>query len=239
MNKRVLITGGARGLGASIAEVFAKNSYDVVITYLNSSDEAQELCSLLKNKYGVNAECYRMDITNESDIKDVLLRITNLDCLINNAAYNNDCDIFEHTKSEFIRVLETNLVGPFMMSQIFFNKLSESNGSIVNISSKNGVDTYYPESVDYDASKAGLINLTKNMAAAFAPTVRVNAVAPGWINTDSIKDMDDKFREKEMSKVLLNRFANPSEIAELVYFIGDKATYMTGSIVECDGGVRR
>lgn len=239
MNKRVLITGGARGLGAFIAEVFAKNKYDVIITYLNSSDKAKELCYMLSNKYGVSAECYKMDITNESDIKDILFRITNLDCLVNNAAYNNDCDILEHDKSEFMKVLETNLVGPFLISQIFFNKLSESNGSIVNISSENGIDTYYPESIDYDASKAGLINLTRNMAVSFAPNVRVNAIAPGWINTDSTKDMDDKFRKEETSKILLNRFAEPSEIAELVYFVGVKATYMTGSVVECDGGVRR
>ena len=239
MNKRVLITGGAKGLGAAIAEVFAKNNFDVIITYLNSEKEAQRLCSFLHDKYGINAECYRMDVTNESDIKDVLLRVNNLDCLVNNAAYNNDCDFFEHSKDEFMKVLETNLIGSFMVSKYFYNKIAQSNGSIVNVASKNGIDTYYPESIDYDASKAGLINLTKNMAIAFAPSVRVNAVAPGWINTHNTLDMNHEFKNDELSKILLNRFAEPEEIAKLVYFVGIEATYMTGSVVECDGGVRR
>ena len=239
MNKKVLITGGAKGLGASIAEVFAQNNFDVVITYLNSESEAKKLCQFLCNKYGVNAECYKMDVTKESDILDVLLKINRLDCIVNNAAYNNDCDLFEHTKDEFVKVLETNLIGPFLVSKNFFNKLSEYNGSIVNIASKNGIDTYYPESIDYDASKAGLINLAKNLSVAFAPSVRVNAIALGWINTHNTLDMDEKFKNDEISKILLNRFAEPEEIAKLVYFVGVEATYMTGSVVECDGGVRR
>ena len=238
MAKQVLITGGAKGLGASIAEIFASNHYDVIITYLNSETEARELCNFLKSKYNINAESYKLDIRNEADIKDLILKIKNLNCLVNNAAYNNDCNIFEHTKDEFMKVLEINLVGPFILSKYCYDKLCESNGSIVNVASKNGIDTFYPESVDYDSSKAGLINLTKNMAASFAPNVRVNAVAPGWINTHNTIDMNERFKKVEISKILLNRFADPSEIAKLVYFLGVEATYMTGSIVECDGGIR-
>ena len=238
MNKKVLITGGAKGLGRSIAEVFAKNHFDIVITYLNSEKEAYELCEILHDKYDVDAEAYRVDVTKENDIMDLLLHINRLDCLINNAAYNNDCDIFSHTKDSFVRVLETNLIGPFMLSQTFYQKLCDSKGSIVNIASKNGIDTFYPESIDYDASKAGLINLTKNLALAFAPSIRVNAIAPGWINTHNTLDMDIKFKKDEESKILLSRFAEPEEIAKLVYFVGVEATYMTGNVVECDGGVK-
>lgn len=238
MNKKVLITGGARGLGASIAEVFAKNHFDVVITYLNSEKEAHQLCKILHDKYDVNVEAYKVDVTKENDIMDLMLHINKLDCLVNNAAYNNDCDIFSHTKDSFVRILETNLISPFMLSQTFYHKLCDSKGSIVNIASKNGIDTYYPESIDYDASKAGLINLTKNLALAYAPNIRVNAIAPGWINTHNTLDMDIKFKKDEESKILLGRFAEPEEIAKLVYFVGVEATYMTGSVVECDGGVK-
>ena len=236
MSKKVLITGGARGLGASIAEEFATHGYDVVITYLNSKDNALKLCKEL-SKYNVNLTCTHLDVTNEDEIRELLMSMDSLDCLVNNAAYNNDCDVFEHTKSEFIKVLDTNLVGPFLMSKYAYPLLNVSHGSIVNIASTNGIDSYYPESIDYDASKAGLINLTKNLSVAYAPSVRVNAILPGWIETHNTSDMSLDFRGKELSHILLNRFADSKEIAKLVYFVGsDDASYMTGSIVRIDGG---
>lgn len=238
MNKKVLITGGAKGLGKSIALVFAKNKYDVILTYLNSEKEAHELCTYINENYGVNAECLKMNIREEKDIDYVASKLDRLDCLINNAAYNNDCDLFEHAKNEFMKILDTNLIGPFMLTKNVYHLLKKNNGSIINITSKNGIDTFYPESIDYDASKAGLINLTKNLALAFAPNVRVNAIAPGWINTHNTLDMSDDFKTHELSKILLKRFAEPEEIAELVYFVADKGTYINGSIIDCDGGVK-
>ena len=112
-------------------------------------------------------------------------------------------------------------------------------GSIINISSTNGIDTYYAYSLDYDASKAGLISLTNNLATYLAPNIRVNAVAPGWINTEMNKELDADYIKEECEGILLNRFAEPKEIAKLVYFVGsDEASYMTGSIVRIDGGTR-
>lgn len=237
MNKTVLITGGAKGLGASIAEVFANNGYNVIITYLNSKNEAQDLCDKLESKYNIKVINKHLDVTDEKEIRDLFTSIDALDCLVNNAAYNNDLDVFDHTKEEFIKVLYTNLVGPFLMSKYAYPLLNISHGNIVNISSTNGVDTYYPESLDYDASKAGLINLTKNLSVSFAPNIRVNAILPGWIETHNTVDMSLDFRGQELSKIALNRFAEPNEIAELVYFVGsDKASYMTGSLIRIDGG---
>lgn len=237
MNKIVLITGAGKGLGRSIAYEFASHGYDVIITYLNSQNEAQDACNFIMSHYNVSAKCYKLDVCNEEDIKSLFMNIDSLDCLVNNAAYNNDCDIFDHEKDEFMKVLDTNLVGPFMMCKYAYKLLCINKGSIVNIASTNGIDSMYPESIDYDASKAGLINLTKNLSASFAPIVRVNAIAPGWIETENTEDMSLEFRGEELSKIALNRFANPEEIAKVVYFVGSSdASYMTGSIIRVDGG---
>lgn len=237
MNKRVLITGGAKGLGKSIAAEFAENGWDVIITYYQSKQEALSLCDELKNTYKIDATCEYLDITNEECINNLVEKIDYLDSLINNAAYNYDCNVFEKDKSHFMLTFNTNVIGPFLLSQKLYENLKESNGSIVNIASTNGIDSMYKESIDYDASKAALINLTKNLANAFAPQVRVNAIAPGWIETPNTEDMALDFRGKELSKIALHRFANPEEIAKLVYFIStDNASYMTGSIIRIDGG---
>lgn len=112
-------------------------------------------------------------------------------------------------------------------------------GVIINISSTNGIDTPYIESIDYDASKAGLISLSKNLANYFAPYVRVNTICPGWVNTEMNKNLDSDFISKEENKILLGRFANPREVANLVEFlISDKASYINDSIIRIDGGIK-
>ena len=237
MNKKVLITGGAKDLGAATATNFAKHGYDVIITYNTSKEAAIKLCDEIKKIYEVNATPFFLDVTDEQCIKGVINSIDHLDCLINNAAYNNDCDIFEHTKDEFIKVLETNLVGPFLLSKYAYPLLKERSGVIVNVASSNGIDSMYPESIDYDASKAGLINMTKNLMKAFSPYIRVNAIAPGWIDTSKTSDMNPTFKNKELEHIALKRFATPEEIAKVVYFLAsEEATYINGSVIVVDGG---
>ncbi len=237
MNKKVLITGGCSTLGSSIAKVFAKNNFDIIITYHTSKSDAESLCDQIKKIFETNATAVYLDVTNEDSIKNLFAGINQLDCLVNNAAYNNDCDILDHTKDEFLKTLDTNLVGPFLMTKYAYELLKKSKGSIINIASSNGIDSMYPESIDYDASKAGLINLTKNLMKSFAPAVRVNAVAPGWIDTKKTEDMNPNFKNSELEHIALKRFASPNEVANVVSFLAsDNASYINGSIIVVDGG---
>ena len=135
-----------------------------------------------------------------------------------------------------MKILEVNLVGTFLVSKIMSTIMSD-NSSIINISSTNGIDTYYEYSLDYDSSKAGIINLSHNLANYLSPKIRVNTICPGWINTPMNKDMAAEFRKQEEDKILLKRFAEPNEIANLVYFISSNdASYINDSVIRIDGG---
>ncbi len=239
MKKKVLLTGGTSGLGKAIIESFAKNEYDVIFTYHSNETEAKNIKKEIEKKYNIKIEYYSLDIKDDKSIDNLVSKIDSVDVLVNNAAYNLDNNIFEKDRNQFLEVLNTNLVGPFILCNKLYPILKKCNGNIVNIASTNGIDTMYEESADYDASKAGLINLTKNLASSYAPDVRVNAVAPGWINTSSTIDMNPNFRASEMKKIGLNRFAEPCEVAEAVYFLAsERASYINGSILRVDGGIK-
>ena len=168
------------------------------------------------------------------EVKNVFSKI---DVVVNNAGIANDSIFLDKTKNDFMKVIETNLVGSFLVSK-YASRIMK-NGSIINISSTNAIDTNYPYSADYDASKAGLISLSNNLADALAPNIRVNTVAPGWINTDMNKELDKDYIKEEESKILLGRFAEVKEIAEVVYFLStEKASYINKSIIRVDGGYR-
>lgn len=230
MRKKVLITGGTSDLGYAIINEFQKRDYDIIFTYKDNLNRAQEISKI------DGVEYVHLDVCDEEEISRVIEKIDYLDCLVNCAAFNDDVDLLEHTKEGFIKTLTTNLVGPFLVSKHAYALLIKTNGIIINIASMNGIDSMYPESVDYDASKAGLINLTKNLAKAFAPQIRVNAVAPGWIETKKTADMNPEFRKAETEKILLKRFAKPEEVAKTVGFLACDDSYINGSVVCVDGG---
>lgn len=239
--KTVLITGASRGLGRAIAKVFAKNNHNVIVNYNNSEEEANNLAQELE-QYDVEVLTVKADITNEQEIKEMVEQSINkfkkIDVLINNAGIAIDTTFEDKTKENFMKTLDTNLVGPFLVTKYVGEyMLKEKHGNIVNISSTNGIDTYYEYSLDYDASKAGLISLTHNLALHYAPYIRVNCVAPGWINTEMNKNLDEKYKKEEESKILLNRFAEPEEIANVVYFLStDEAKYINNETIRVDGG---
>lgn len=237
MKKTVLITGGAKGLGRAIAKKFAKNDYDIIVTYNKSQKEAELLKDELIKNYNVDVQIFKLDLESDEEIENLFKNIDILDVLINNAAYNDDQSWTEKTRDSFLQILNINTVAPFLMAKKSYPLLKEKEGSIINISSTNGIDSMYTDSLDYDASKAALNNLTKNLSIAFAPKIRVNAIAAGWIETHNTEDIEEKFKEKETKKILEKRFADPSEIANLAYFLAsDEASYINGSIIRIDGG---
>ena len=239
--KTVLITGASRGLGAAIAKVFAKNNHNIILNYNNSETEALNLTEELK-QYNVEVLPIKADMTNEEEIKNMvnisLETFKKIDVLVNNAGIAIDTTFEDKTKENFIKILDTNLIGPFLLSKyVGESMLKEKQGCIINISSNAGLESYYPEGLDYDASKAGLISLTHNLALHYAPYIRVNCIAPGWINTEMNKNLDKDYIKEEEAKILLNRFAEPEEIAKVVYFLStEDAKYINNETIRVDGG---
>ena len=240
MSKVVLVTGASKGIGKSTILEFAACGYDVVINYNSSENEAKELEKYILEKYDVNVLSIKADICYESEIDNMINTIIDkfghIDVLVNNAAIALDCIIEDKTKDNFIKILDTNLIAPFLIARKC-SKYMPLGSSIINVTSTNGIDTYYEYSLDYDASKAGLISLTNNLSQIYAPNIRVNAVAPGWVNTDMNKELDLEYINEESSKILLNRFAEPEEIAKVIYFLAsDNASYINNTIIRVDGG---
>lgn len=241
MNKKcVLVTGSSIGLGASIIRKYASMGYNTIITYNSHKDEAIELQKEIKDKYNTESLVIKCDISKEEDIEnlrqEIISKFNKLDVLVNNASIAIDTTFSDKTKENYMKILEINLVGTFLVSKIMSTIMSD-NSSIINISSTNGIDTYYEYSLDYDSSKAGIINLSHNLANYLSPKIRVNTICPGWINTPMNKDMDAEFRKQEEDKILLKRFAEPNEIANLIYFISSNdASYINDSVIRIDGG---
>ena len=243
MKKVVLVTGSSSGIGREIVRKLASD-YEVIIHYNNSYDNALKLKEELDNLYHKDVLMVKCDLSKEEEIDSMLstiyTRYNNIDIVVNNAAIAIDTMFEDKTKENFMKTLEVNLVAPFLLSKKIGLKMKENKeGVIINISSTNGIDTMYPAGLDYDASKAGLINLSSNLANYFAPYVRVNTICPGWVNTEMNKELDEEFINSEKEKILMGRFAEPEEIASLVKFlISDEATYINNSVIRIDGGKR-
>ena len=241
ISKTAIITGSSRGIGASTAEYFAKNKYNVVINYINDKESAQKLSSKLEELYKIKTLVIKCDVSKEEEVINLLNTtketFDTIDILINNAGIAIDTTLEEKTVENFQKILNVNLIGTFLMCKhIGLYMQKQGFGSIVNISSTNGIDSYYTYSMDYDASKAGVISLTHNFASQFAPTIRVNCIAPGWVNTDMNKELGQYYIEEECKHILLGRFSNPEEIAKEIYHIAVESTYINDSIIKIDGG---
>lgn len=246
MNKVVLVTGSAKNLGSVIVEEFASHGYDVVINYKTSKQQAEQLKEKVESLYNVKVLTIKCDISNEQEVIDMTNQIIDtfghVDVLVNNAAIEICSSLLDKNYDSFSKVLNTNVIGTFLVSKyVGLEMKKQKSGKIINISSNNGIDKYDSSTLEYDASKSAVINMTYNLAKEFAPYVNVNAVAPGWILTDDIlkldKELDSKFIESESKKILLKRFALSSEIAKVITFLAsDDASYINGTVIKVDGG---
>lgn len=203
---KVLVTGGARGLGLAISLYYLKMGHSVVVNYNNSDEMALKL----KSEYGDRVSIVKADVSNEDDVKRMFDSLGKLDVVVNNAGIAKDSDPMEKSAEEFLEVIKVNLLCTFLVSKYAVNHVDK--GCIVNISSTNALDTYYPESMDYDASKAGVISLTHNFSLYLKDRdIRVNVVCPDWIDTDMNLEMDEEYKKS------LGVFLKPEEVAKVVY----------------------
>lgn len=233
MKKRVLIIGGTSDIGHEIAIAFAKNNYDVIISYFNNLERANEIERELISKYNVDVMIYKCDITKQEDINDfynaVLDKYGNIDVLINSACLCMDNYYLDKDKSEFMQVLEVNLVGPFLVIQKFANIVLDT---IINIASTDGIDTFNPYSIDYCASKAGLINMTMNLALVLE--VRILGLALNYVDTDSVNSMDRTFLNSELKRIGQEKLIKKEEVALKILDMVNDRECLSGSIVRMD-----
>lgn len=243
MNRVVVITGGARGIGKRMVEDFARAGYKVAFSYLTSEESVKNLVTTLRQE-GRDVICKKMNLTLDVDIQEfvafTLEYFGRIDILINNGATTHDSLFREKTRESFMKVLDANLVGSFVLSKACGDIMKKNEwGRIINISSTNGINTYFPMCLEYDASKAGLNSLTHNLAMQYAPYVTVNAIAPGFIGTDSeLNGMDEEFIKAEEEKILVKRIGKEEDVSNLAMFLAsDNASYINNQIIKINGGV--
>lgn len=234
MKKTVLITGSSKGIGASTIKKFASSGYDVVINYVNNEDKANELKKYIESNYNVTALCIKCDISNELEVKNMIDEIINkynhIDVLINNASIARDEDMFNKSKDDFIKVLEVNLVGTFLVSR---EVLKNDIKTIINISSTDSIDTYNDLTIDYCTSKAGVNLLTKILASKFKNT-KICALAPNWVDTDSVKEMFPEYLKSELSRIGQRRLLTEEEVSNKIYSMVDDRNIKSGDIIRLD-----
>ena len=231
MNKVALVTGSSKGLGSSIIKRLANENYNVVITYKDSREEAYLLEEKLK-KYNIETLVIKCDISEEVEVKNMIAiikeRFGKLDILINNAAISIDNDFMSKTKEEFLKVLSVNLIGTFLVIKHALNIMDK--GVIINIASTDGIDTYNSYSIDYCASKAGVINMTKNLALELND-IKICAVAPNWINTETILNMNQDYLNSEMKRIGQKKLIDKDKLASFIIKIIKEDKYKSGDII--------
>ncbi len=239
-NRVVLVTGSSRGIGEATAIAFAKEGAKIVINHNESENAADEVLKSIQ-KLGTDAIVVKCDVSDENGVKNMvdetIKKFGRIDVLVNNAGIVFDVPFEESTVENWKRTLEVNLIGTFLTTKYIAPHMAKNGGAIVNISSSNGIDSFSPDCMDYDASKAGIIILTRDLAKQLAPKIRVNSIAPGWVDTQMNKDLPEDFVKEENEKIYLKRFAKPEEIAKAILFLAsDDASYITGTTLKIDGG---
>ena len=241
-NKVAIVTGGASGIGRAISLSLAKHGANVVINYNRSADKANALVAEIE-AFGGKAVAVQADVSQYQDaeklMQSALDTFGTLNILVNNAGITDDALILRMSEQQFDNVINTNLKGVWNMTKVAAKTLLKSGyGRVINISSVSGVLGNAGQS-NYSAAKAGVIGMTKAVAKEFAARgVTVNAVAPGFIESDMTDKLNDEQKQAWQAMIPLKRFGKKEEIAEVVTFLAsDLGAYITGHTLEVDGGL--
>jgi len=239
--KVAIVTGGGRGIGRAIVLDLAANGADVVFTYRSNMAAAEEVVDRVK-ELGRRGLAIQTDVSDFEAAQSVVNRVIDefgrLDILVNNAGVNRDAVIWKMTEEEWDEVVNTDLKGCFNYIRAVVPIFRAQNaGKIVNITSINGLRGKFGQT-NYSAAKAGVIGLTKALARELGRSnINVNAVAPGLIETDMVKEAPEKVKEMALAEILLGRLGKPEEVAYVVTFLcTEKARHITGEVIKVDGG---
>ena len=240
--KVVLVTGGSRGIGKEVAKIYAENGYDVVINYVSDRTDVEGIKKEFEEKK-VKCLLIKADVSNSEDvekmIEEAIKEFGKIDVLVNNAGITRDTLLMRMSEEDFDKVIEINLKGTYLVTkQVTKYMMKKRQGSIINLASVVGVVGNAGQA-NYAASKAGIIGFTKSIAKELASrNIRVNAVAPGFIETDMTNILKDEVKENIGNQIPLKRMGTAREVAEVIYFLGtDKSSYITGQVINIDGGM--
>ncbi len=243
-NKHALITGASSGIGKEIARVYASNGCDITLNYFSSAQlkEAEEVKNELE-KLGVEVLLVEGDVSNfdicEQIVKKSVAQFGKIDILVNNAGITNDKLGLRMSAEDFKKVIDVNLVGTFnMCRQVYKIMMKQRNGSIINMSSVIGLVGNAGQ-INYAASKAGVLGLTKSLAKELAPrNVRVNAICPGFIQTAMTDILSTEQKEAMLNNISMNRLGEAKDIANTALFLASElSNYITGQSITVDGGM--
>jgi len=236
-NKVVLVTGASRGIGKSLITFFASHKANIIMTYNTSSDLSKKVKEDIENVYHVNVSNYHLDLSNEIDIIELYNSIKeeygHIDILINNAALSLDNDIDNLTKEDFMKVLEVNTVGTFLMIK-HMSKLMNKDSYIFNISSTDGIDTGSILSINYNVSKAGINNMTETLSRIIEP--KIITICPNWVDTESVHDMNQEYLNNEMKRINQVKLIKKEKIVEVINEVINN-DIVSGSIIRIDGDI--
>lgn len=240
--KVALITGATRGIGKEIALELAKNGFDIAVNYRSMQNDMEDLKKEIESN-NVRCEFVGADVANfeqcENMVKETIEKYGKIDVLVNNAGITKDGLIMRMKKEDFEAVIDINLVGTFNVTRnVIPYMIKQKSGRIINVSSVVGVAGNAGQT-NYSASKAGVIGFTKSLAKEVASrNILVNAIAPGFIDTDMTKVLSDNVKEGINAQIPLKRMGTPNEVAKVVKFLASEdSSYITGQVINIDGGM--
>jgi NAD(P)-dependent dehydrogenase (short-subunit alcohol dehydrogenase family) len=240
--KTAIVTGASRGIGLAIAQRFAAEGANVVVNYVSKAPEAEAVVAAIRAAGGT-AEAVRADVSKAADVDALvaatLARFGRIDVLVNNAGIMITEDLDHTTEDDWDRTIDVNLKGAYLCSKAVMAQMrAQGEGSIINMSSNSGL--YHPSAMkftEYVVSKAGMNGLTKAMALALGPEIRVNAICPGWIRTDMIDELDPEVHARILGETALRRWGTPEDIAASAAFLASSdASFITGELLIVAGG---